>query len=160
MNKKYFLLPLILLLGCSNTTILNEKIENKKSGYSSTVISDNIIEVFYTSKRNQSLEKTKDLLLLSSAKLTTEKGYQFFKIVNEDIKKIEKEYKRPVDIHYDYYRHQFWLHDIEIVEIDKYNIYEGNQKIILSNTMEEDYLDAEKIKNNILSKYKGKLLIK
>lgn len=160
MKKFFFFLPLFFLIGCSNTTILNKKAENKNSGYSFTVITNSIVEVFYLSKRNQSLEKTKDLLLLSSAKLTTDKGYKFFKIISEDIKKIDKENKKPVDIYSDYYRHEFWVHDIEVVQIDKYHVYEGNQKIMLSNKNEEGYLDASKIKENLISKYKGNLIIK
>lgn len=160
MKKILILIPLILLLsGCSSNFNLNEKKNDRSSGYSYTEFSNNNFEVFYTSKKNQSLEKSKDLLLLSSAKLTSEKGFKYFKIIKEDIKNIKKEYKRPVQIDSSYYRHQFWIHDIEVVEIDEYNIYEGSQKIMTSNDLQEDYLDAEKIKQHILSKYKGKLII-
>lgn len=160
MKKITFLMTFLILTGCTSVVTLDKKNNDRNSGYSETLVSDNIMEVFYSSKRNQSLEKTKDLLLLSSAKLTTDKGYKFFKIISEDIKKIDKENKKPVDIYSDYYREEFWIHDIEVVQIDKYHIYEGNQKIMLSNKNEEGYLEASKIKENLISKYKGNLIIK
>lgn len=160
MKKIIPLLLMFTLIGCTNTTILEMKKEESSNGYSLTKLTENNIDVFYTSRKNQSLEKTKDLLLLSSSLIVLDKNYKYFKVVSEDIKPIYREDKKPNYLHMYEYDRYLWQNDIEIVSIDRYRIYEGVQNIIMSNTKEVDYLDADSIKKSIISKYKENIVIK
>ena len=79
MNKFVAVIFALILTGCAATEFQKQ---DGSGGYSETQLSENIFQVNFTGNSATSHERASDFALLRAADLTLEKGFKYFRIVD------------------------------------------------------------------------------